>query len=118
MRDRLLEALKKILGYDPELVEAHIESVLRDQDDVALLQLGSDRPVLVTLLPEVAPTDVVRQGMLAHQRRVNARANWIQCLLVLPDLQLERPMLLSHRVAVTNVDPELVRASLVCMAKR
>lgn len=118
MRECLLEVLKQILKCDPELVEAQIEAVLHERDDVAMLELGLDRRVLVSLLHGVPSTDVVRQGMLAHHRMINMRAPWMQCLLVLPDVQLERPMLLSHRVTITNMDADLVRASLVHMAKR
>lgn len=118
MRDCLLELIKQILKHDPDQVGAQIDKIFHEGDDVATLNLGLDRQVLVTALRNIASTDVVRQGLLAHHRMADKYKGWAQCLLVLPDLDIERPMFMTSLVAITNMDPDHVRASLVHMAKR
>lgn len=118
MRDCLLELIKQILANDPVLVDVQIDQAFRDGDDVASLDLGSDRQVLVTVLRNIAATDLVREGLLAHHRMMDKLSGWTQCLLVLPDLNIERPMFMTSRVAITCMDPDHVRASLVHMAQR
>ncbi|WP_268977830.1 hypothetical protein [Variovorax paradoxus] len=41
-----------------------------------------------------------------------------QCLLVMPDLELDAPMFLTPRVVITNMDVAHIRASLARMARR
>ena len=45
----------------------------------------------------------------------NART---QCLLVLPNLQINQPTFLTPRVAITNMNTDHIRAALVRMASR
>lgn len=117
-RDCLLELVKQILKNDATLVDAQIDTVLHADGDVATLDIAMDRQVFVTLLMNVAPTDVIRQGLLAHHRMTDRNKGWTQCLLVLPDLDLERPIFMSSRVVITNMNPDHVRASLVRMTGR
>jgi hypothetical protein len=118
MRDCLLELIKQILMNVPDLVGAQINSTFHEGNDVATLELGVDREVLVTVLRNIASTDVVRQGLLAQHRMTEQYKGWGQCLLILPDLDIGRPMFMTSRVAITNFDPDHLRASLVRMAKR
>ena len=117
MRDCLLEIVKQILKNDPELVDAQIETTFHEGDDVAKLELGLDRAVLVTLRRNITSTDVVRQGLLAQYRMTDQHKGWAQCLLVLPDLKIDQPMFVTSRVVITNMDPDNVRAALVHLAK-
>lgn len=117
LRDCLLELIKQILKCDPELVGAQIEATYHDGDDVATLEIGSGRAVLVTLLPSVASTDAIRQGLLADQRMTEHYQSRVQCLLVAPDFQIDRPMFMTARVAITNMEADHVRAALVRLAK-
>jgi hypothetical protein len=118
MRDCLLEMIRQILKNAPELVAGQIESTSQKGDDVATLDLGLDRAVVVTLLADIASTDVVRQGVLAHHRMTAPNNARTQCLLVVPNLQINQPTFLTPRVVITNMDTDHVRASLVHMAKR
>ena len=118
MRDCLLEMIRQILKNDPDLAAGQVESISQMGDDVAMLDLGLDCAVVVTLLTNIASTDVVPQGVLAHHRMAvmsNART---QCLLVLPNLQINQPTLLTPRVAITNLNTDHIRAALVCMTSR
>ena len=120
VRDCLLELIRQILKNDPVLVGAQIDKTFRDSNDVASVDLGFDRQVLVTMLKNIVATDVVRHGLLAHHRMMDKRSEWTQCLLVLPDLDIdiEQPMFMTSRVAITSMDPDHMRASLVHMAKQ
>lgn len=117
VRDCLLELMKQIFKREPALAGAQLDKTSRDGDDVASLDLGPGRKVLVTVLRNVAATDLVRAGLLAHHRMMDDQGGWTLCLLVLPDLDIEQPMFLTSRVAITNMDPDHMRASLVHAAK-
>jgi len=118
MRDCLLEMIRQILKNDPDLAAGQIKSTSQKGDDVATLDLGLDRAVVVTLLTNIASTDVVRQGVLAHHRMTAPNNDRTQSLLVLPNLQINQPMVLTPRVVITNMDTDHIRVSLVLMAKR
>ena len=118
VRDCLLEVIRQILKNDPDLAMAQIESTSHEGDDIATLDLGLDRAVLVTLLTNIVSMDVVRQGQLAHDRMAATNNGWGQCLLVLPDLQINQPMFITPQVVITDMDTDQIRAALVHMAKR
>jgi len=118
LRECLLELIKQILRNDPELVDAQIESTFHQGNDVATLELGIDRSVLVSVLGNIASTDMARQALLAHQRITDQHKAWTQCLLVLPEREIESPVFMTSRVAVSSMNPDHIRAALVRMAKR
>lgn len=118
MPDCLLEIIRQILKNDVDLAGGQIDSTSQKGDDVATLDLGLDRTVVVTLLTNIASTDVVRQGVLAHHRMIAPDNDGTHCLLVLPNLQINQPMVLTPRVVITDMDTDRIRASLVQMAKR
>jgi hypothetical protein len=118
MRDCLLEIIRQILKNDPDLAVGQIESTSQKGDDIATLDLGLDRAVVVTLLRNIASTDVVRQGVLAHHRMTAPNNARTQCLLVLPNLEINQPTFLTPRVVITNMDSDHVRAALAHMVKR
>ena len=117
-RDCLLEIVRQILKNAPELAAVQIESTPQEGNDVATLDLGLDRAAVVTLLTNIASTDVVWQGVLAHHRLTETSSAHAQCLLVFPNLQISQPTFLTPRVAIANMDTEHIRASLLHMAKR
>lgn len=118
MRNCLLELIKQILKSEPELAGAQINSTFPNGTDVATLELGLDSVVLVTLLADLVSTDMIRQGLLAHHRMSDAHKGWAQCLLVLPELEMDQPVFMTSRVVVTNLNPGNVRAALVHMDQR
>lgn len=117
LRDCLLELIKQILKHDPDLAGGQIEATFHEGDDVATLEIGRDRAVLVTLLANIQATEAVRHGLLAHQRMTEHYKSQVQCLLVAPDLQIDRPMFMTARVAITDMEADHVRAALVRLAK-
>jgi hypothetical protein len=118
VRDCLLELIRQIFENETTFAGAQIDKTLHDGDDVASLDLGLGRQVLVMVLRNIAATDAVRHGLLAHHRIMDKHSEWAQCLLVLPDLDIEQPMFMTSRVAITSMDPDHLHASLVHMAKR
>lgn len=118
MRDCLLELIKQILKTEPGLAGAQIDSAIHEGDDVATLDLGNDRQVVVAMHRNVEPSDVGRQGLLAHHRMTEQHHGEAQCLLVLPDLDIEQPVFMTPRVVITDMDPDRLRAALLRMAER
>ena len=76
------------------------------------------RALFVTMRRGIAPTDAVRQGLLAHDRVNACFKGWKRCLLVLPDIEIDQPMFMTPKVVVTNIDPVQIRAALARMANR
>jgi len=118
LRDCLLELIKQIIRNDPALAGAQIDKTFHDGDDVASLDLGFDRQVLVTLLSNTKAADLLREGLWAHHRMMDKQSGWTQCMLVLPHLDIEQPIFVTSRVAISSMDPDHMRASLVHMANR
>ncbi|MDP9878688.1 hypothetical protein J2W25_003004 [Variovorax boronicumulans] len=112
MRDRLLDSLRVVLQTSVEIAACQIASIPPKGDDVAVLDIGRNRTVVVTLLANIAPTGVVHQGVLAHHRMIAAKHSRKKCLLVIPELELHKPSILTPRVVITNMDAALLRASL------
>ena len=117
MRDCLLELIRQVLENDPGLVGAQIDSVVHAGNDIATLDLGLDRQAVVTVKRNIASSDVVRQGLLAHHRMMDEHKGWAHCLLVLPDLDIPQPMFMTTRVVITDMDPDHLRAALVRLTK-
>ena len=118
MRDCLLELIKQILKHDPTLVDAKLDATLDQEDGVATLEIGLDRVVRVTLLPDAEPNDVDRRAKLAHRRMMTVGNGWMQCLLVVPSLDIQEPMFITPRVVVVAVDSRQIWSSLARMAQR
>jgi hypothetical protein len=118
MRVCLLEIIKQVLHNNACLSETRIETTFHDGDDVALLKFRLGRALLVTMRRGIAPTDAVGQGLLTHDR-VNACCKVRKrCLLVLPDIDIDHPMVITSQVVVSNLDPVNVRAALLHLSDR
>lgn len=117
MRGCLIELVKQILKSEGDLAGGQIEATFYAGEDVAKLELGIHRTVLVTMLNNVASTDVVRLGLQAHRRMTEQYHSSVQCLLVATGFQIDAPMVLSARVVLSDMDPEHVRAALVGLAQ-
>ena len=118
MRVCLLEIIKRILKNDRHLSDTQIETTFHDGNDVAVLKFVLGRALFITMRRGIAPTDAVRQGLLAHDHINTYFKGWKRCLLVLPDIDIDQPMFMTPQVAVTNMDPVNVRAALVRMSNR
>jgi len=117
MRGCLIELVKQILKSEDALAGGQIEATFHEGEDVAKLEFGMHRTVLVTMLDNVASTDVVGLGLQAHRRLAAQYDGSLHCLLVATGLQLDAPVILSARAALTDMDPEHVRAALVRLAQ-
>jgi hypothetical protein len=54
---------------------------------------------------------------MAHQRMTEHYKSRVQCLLVAPDLQIDRPMFMTARVAIADMNADHLRAALVRLAQ-
>jgi hypothetical protein len=122
MRKRLVELIERLATRDPELVVGHIEVAPCAQsaasDDVGLLRLGTHRTVHLTLLPDADPTLAIVEGLRAHHRATRGHSGWHIELIVMPRLQIERPIMLTSRVAIANLDASVIREALLSMSDR
>ena len=118
MRNDLLRLVGQVLESEPALTVEQTAPAFQEGNDITILNIGMDRAVVITLLTDIASTDVVRQGVLAHQRMTALGTARFQCLLVLPGLEFSAPAVLTPRVVITNMNLDHIRASLVQMVKR
>lgn len=119
MRTQLFEALQHLCVTHPEL---HLTEVAWQPasagTDVATLKIGRGCEVWVSLLGDVASTDVVRQGLLAHKRMQDQPKNRAVNVVVIPNVNTTSPIVLSTRVVITNLNPEVIAAGLQRIANR
>lgn len=122
MRKRLVDLIERLATRDPELVVGHIEvapcAPSAGSDDVGLLRLGTHRTVHLTLLPDADPTLAIVEGLRAHHRATRGHSGWRIELIVMPRLQIERPIMLTSRVAIANLDASVIREALLSMSDR
>lgn len=96
----------------PDLQLKHLTNSPQQTDsDVATSELNDGPTVRVTLLQGVARTDVIRQGLLA-QRRMTRSEDKIVHMLVVSDLDIREPIVLTTRVLITNLHPSVIAAGL------
>ena len=117
MRRCLIELVRQILKSEDKLAGWQIEATFDEGEDVAKLQFGTHWTVIVTLLNNVAATDVVGVGFQAHRRLAAQYPGGVQCVLVATGLQIDAPIVLSARAVLTDVGPERIRAGLLRLAQ-
>lgn len=113
MRRCLFELVTQILKREDKLAGWHIEAALPGGEDVAKLEFAMRRTVIVTLLNNAAPTDVVGLGFQAHRRLAAHYPGGVQCLLVATGFQIDAPIALSAHAVLSDVGPEHIRAALL-----
>ena len=122
MRQRLVEMIEHLAAHAPELGVGHVEVTLpaktTGSDDVGLLRLGTHRMVHLTLLPDADPSVAVVEGLRAHHRATTGHGGWCIELVVMPRLQIERPMMLTSLVTITGLDASVIRQALLSMSDR
>jgi hypothetical protein len=113
MSTQLLDVLNSIRSAHPDLQIADMKDFHVDAtDEGATLEFKNGLTVQVTLLERVAHDDALRQGMLAHSRVARSANGAVKMLVIMPGLAIADPILLTTRVLITNLDPELIAAGL------
>lgn len=88
-------------------------------DDLVVIELLAGARVLVSVRHQVRPTQAAGLGVMAHYRMAGMAegdAPADRCLLILPDLDLVRPMTMTLRAAIANLDPTVLRDALLRLA--
>lgn len=112
----LRHALLLLLGITvQECVAARLRPTPHCGSDVALLEFGLGRTAMVTL--SMTSADVLRQGLTAHERIHSRPGGWSRTLLILPDLDLQEPVLVTTRVTVANLSREVIASALMHIAR-
>ena len=111
----LVETIRRVLGTHERLAVGQIEGMFDAgaENEVAWVYLPGDRIVLVKFLTDIASTDVVRQGLLALDRRLLASGRYTHSLLVVGGLPLRAPIFLTNTVTISTPDFDQIRAALV-----
>jgi hypothetical protein len=116
LRECARMAVQRLLREEPRLAGGQFESVHTDDaDDLGVVEMPVGTRVLVSVRHQVRPTQAVSLGVLAHYRMaamVQGKASADRCLLVLPNLELHRPMTMTPRTAIANLDPLVLRDAL------
>lgn len=82
--------------------------------DVATVYFGRQRSVRVRLLYDLPPSDIVSEGVTAHEQVQEHATRY--ALLVAPAARITEAQLLTPRVALSNMDPEVILQALEQMA--
>lgn len=88
-------------------------------DDLVVIELLAGARVLVSVRHQVRPTQAAGLGVMAHYRMAamaEGDAPADRCLLILPDLDLVRPMTMTPGAAIANLDPTVLRDALLRLA--
>ena len=121
MRECARMAVHRLLREERRLAGGQLEPIQTDDpDDLGVADLPSGVRVLVSMRHQVRPTQAASLGALAPDRMATlagGEAPADRCLLILPDLDLRRPMLMTPRAAIANLDPIVMREALLRLAE-
>ncbi len=127
MKHQLLQTLCQLGAAHPEWL-LHSLTVATDGDarsdggHCAEFCMGNSAKVWVSLLGEVASTDVVRQGLMAHQRMrdrtMPSPAVRGLNLVVIPGLDIQYPVVLTTLVMISNPSAAVLTECLHRIAQR
>ena len=116
-RQCLAQTIRRLLKEDPDLQGGQMELIETDSNtrDVATVYLSHGLSVRVCLLKKVPRTDVIRYGILAMDRMGESDANWQHALLVMPGLDLDRPIFMAKNVTICSLEFGVVRGALLAL---
>jgi hypothetical protein len=116
-RQCLLQSIKRLLKEDVVLSGGQLEILEPDNvsGDVATLYFSNGDALRVSLLKKVTSTDVIRRGILAMDRMAKFDATWQHTLLVMPGLDIERPMYLTKSVTICSLEFSLIHTVLTAL---
>lgn len=110
----------RLVREEPRLAGGQLRPIQSgDVDDLGVVESASGARVLVSVRHGVRPTQAASLGVLAHYRmeaRAHGDAQADRCLLVLPELELKRPMAMTPRAAIANLDPVVLRDAMLRLA--
>ena len=120
MRECVWMAVDRLVREEPRLASGQLRPIQSgDVDDLGVVESASGARVLVSVRHGVRPTQAASLGVLAHYRmeaRAQGDAQADRCLLVLPELELMRPMAMTRRAAIANLEPMVLRDAMLRLA--
>lgn len=120
MRAILVDILKHLSVYDPHLLidgfEVFDAGEQEPPERVGVLRLGMGQTVNASLLPDSEASQAVVEGLRAHHRAQGSRSGRAFELVVMPRLHINRPIVLSTRVALTGLDAPVIRAAQLALS--
>lgn len=121
MKSQLLQTLSDLGSQHPEwllhsLTAPTVGDALADGRHCAEFSMGNSAKVWVSLLGEVASTDVVRQGLMAHQlmqdRTMPSPGVRGLNLVVIPGLDIQSPVVLTTLVMISALSDTVLTECL------
>lgn len=113
-------AVERLLREERQLSGGQLEPIHTDEaDDLGVAELPSGVRILISVRHRVRPTQAASLGVLAHYRMLAMAQDEPpadRCLLILPELDLRRPMTMTPRAAIANLDPIVLREALLRLA--
>lgn len=120
VRECVWVTVDRLVREEPRLASGQLRPIQTDDvDDLGVVESASGARVLVSVRHGVRPTQAASLGVLAHYRmeaRARGNSQVDRCLLVLPELELKRPMAMTPRAAIANLDPVVLRDALLRLA--
>lgn len=116
-RQCLLQTVKRLLKESPEFSGSQME-ILEPANlasDVATVFFQNGNALRICLLKKVSSTDVIRRGILAMDRMDTPDATWQHTLLVMPGLEIERPMYMTASVTICSLEFSQIHAALTAL---
>ncbi len=116
-RQCLLQTVKRLLKEDIVFVGGQLEILEPDgaTGDVATVYFPHAHVLRICLLKKINSTDVIRRGILAMDRMGTSDSTWQHTLLVMPGLEIERPMFLTGSVTICSLEFSLIHAALTSL---
>lgn len=113
-RQCLLQTLQCLLKEDSAFADVRVDVLEPDNTtgDVATLAFANGNATRICLLKKVSSTDVIRRGILAMDRMAQPASTWQHTLLVMPGLEIERPMFLGKIVTICSLDFTMLHHAL------
>lgn len=113
-RQCLLQTIQCLLKEDSAFADVRVDVLEPDNTtgDVATLALANGNATRICLLKKVSRTDVIRRGILAMDRMAQPASTWQHTLLVMPGLEIERPMFLGRSVTICSLDCTMLHHAL------
>ncbi len=116
-RQCLLQTIRRILKEDATFAGVQLEILEPGSaaGDVATVHFTNGNALRICLQKKVSTTDVIRRGILALDRMLQPGSNWKHTLLVMPGLEIKRPMYLTKNVTICSLEFSLIHSVLTTL---
>jgi hypothetical protein len=119
-RQCLVQTIQRLLKEDPDFESGQMDLIEAGTatGDVGTVDLSNGLAIRLCLLQKVSRSDAVQTGILAMTRMSQAGVNWQHALLVLPGLDIERPIFMGKSVTICSLEFGVIRAGLLALVSK